>query len=216
METTIYNQSGKKAGTISLPEKFFGLKWNADLVHQVITSMMSSRRSGLAHVKDRGDVSGGGKKPWKQKGTGRARHGSTRSPIWRHGGVTHGPRSDKNYDRKVNDKMRKKALYTVLSQKLRDGEILLLNEVKLSAIKTKDAKKVIVDISDIKGFEMIKGKKKNALILSLPGKDKNVEKSFKNFNNMSVVEARNLNPVDILNYRYLAIVNPEEYLKNIK
>ncbi len=209
MESPIYNQQGKKVGTVNLPESKFGLKWNADLVHQVVTSMMSSRRKGLAHVKDRGEVSGGGKKPWKQKGTGRARHGSTRSPIWRHGGVTHGPRKYKNYDRKVNDKMRKKALYIVLSQKLRDGEILFIDEVKMSAIKTKDAKKIVETISGIKGFEMMKGKKKNSLMLSMPVKDKNVEKSFQNFNNMSVVETRNLNPVDILNYKFLAIVNPE-------
>lgn len=211
MEQTIYNQQGKKAGSVNLPETVFGLPWNADLVHQVVTSMLSSRRKGTAHTKDRGEISGGGKKPWKQKGTGRARHGSTRSPIWRHGGVAHGPRNEKNYERKVNASMKKKALYTVLSAKLRDEEIVLVDSIKLAEIKTKLAKEVMDTL-----FDKASKKRKNAILISLPSKDSNVEKSFKNFGNVSVVESRNLNPADILNYKYLAIVAPEEYLKTIK
>src|SRR3989344_5026421 len=102
METKLYNQKGDESGKIEIPESIFGLPWNADLVHQVVVSMMSSMRHPIAHTKTRGEVSGGGKKPWQQKGTGRARHGSTRSPIWVGGGVAHGPRNDKNFDRKVN------------------------------------------------------------------------------------------------------------------
>ena len=124
METKIYNQKGKEAGKITLPEEVFGLPWNADLVHQVVTSMLGNARTPVAHTKIRGEVRGGGKKPWKQKGTGRARHGSTRSPIWVGGGVTHGPRNDKIYARKINRKMKAKALYTILSKKAKDGEIL--------------------------------------------------------------------------------------------
>lgn len=119
MDAKIYNQKGKESGTLTLDEKVFGLSWNADLVHQVITSMMSNARTPIAHTKTRGEVRGGGKKPWRQKGTGRARHGSTRSPIWVGGGVAHGPRNDKNYARKVNKKMKAKALYTILSQDAR-------------------------------------------------------------------------------------------------
>src|SRR3989338_10320201 len=106
MEGTIYNQKGKESGKISLPEAVFGLKWNADLVHQVVVSMESSARTPVAHAKNRGDVRGGGKKPWRQKGTGRARHVSIRSPIWVGGGVAHGPRSEKNYARKINRKQK--------------------------------------------------------------------------------------------------------------
>lgn len=216
METTIYNKEGKKAGSITLPEKFFGVKWNADLVHQVVTSMLSSRRKGTAHTKTRGEVSGTGKKPWQQKGTGRARHGSRRSPIWRTGGVAHGPRNDKNYERKVNDKMRRKALYTVLSQKMRDGEIFFIDELKFAAPKTAEAKKVFQNFGNIKGFETLPRKRKNALVLALAEKDLATEKSFRNFGNIFLTESRNLNVVDLLNNRYVAIVNPESYLKTLK
>lgn len=210
MEHPIYNQEGKKVGTVNLPESVFGLPWNADLVHQVVTSMLSSRRAGTAHTKDRGEVRGGGKKPWRQKGTGRARHGSTRSPIWRHGGVAHGPRNEKNYERKVNASAKKKALNTILSAKLRDEEIVLVDEIKLKEIKTKLAKEVMGTL-----FNKASNKKKNAILLALSKKDANVEKSFRNFSNVSVVEARNMNPADILKYKYLAIVDPKTVF-NIK
>src|SRR3989338_5603717 len=122
METEVYNQEGQMAGKIELPDSVFGLPWNDDLVHQVIVSMQSNKRTPVAHTKNRGEVSGTGRKPWRQKGTGRARHGSRRSPIWIGGGVAHGPRNDRNFTKKINVKMMKKAFYTILSQKYRDDE----------------------------------------------------------------------------------------------
>ncbi len=110
MEAPIYNTQGKKSGTLTLPENVFDVAWNDSLMHQVVTSMQANARVSIAHVKDRGEVSGGGKKPWRQKGTGRARHGSIRSPIWKGGGVTHGPTKNKDYSRKIPKKMRAKAL----------------------------------------------------------------------------------------------------------
>ncbi len=214
MESIIYNQDGKETGKMTLPESVFGVSWNPDIVHQVSQSMLSNRRQGSAHTKTRGEVSGGGKKPWKQKGTGRARHGSTRSPIWVGGGVAHGPRNDKNYDRKINRELKKKALYIALSKKLKEGEILLLNGLVMPEIKSKDAKDVLMSLSKIKGYASI-AKSKNAAFIALPGKDKHVEKSFQNFGNLSVGEARNLNLLDVLTYKYIVIANPEESLKQL-
>ncbi len=216
MESIVYNQNGKESGKVSLPETIFNLPWNADLVHQVVTSMLSTRRAGTAHTKDMGEVSGGGKKPWQQKGTGRARHGSRRSPIWRKGGVTHGPRTEKNYDRKVGVVMKRKALYTVLSQKLRDGEILFVDSLNFKEPKTKEAKEVLNSFGQVKGFEALPKKRKNAMMLAIDGKNAPTEKSFRNFSNISVVEARNMNVADIVNYRFLAIVAPEKFVKEVK
>mgnify|MGYP003392960160 CR=1 FL=1 len=207
LEAVVYNQKGKESGKIKLAEEIFGLPWNADLVHQVVTSMQSSARQGTAHTKDRGEVRGGGKKPWKQKGTGRARHGSSRSPIWVGGGMTHGPRNEKNYTRKVNRKMKAKALYTLLSRKFKDGEMIFVDSITLSSIKTKLAKEVMGTL-----FDTASKKKTNAILLALPKKDATLEKSFRNFGNVEVIEARNLNPVALATYRYIAIVNPEESL----
>ncbi|PIQ66320.1 MAG: 50S ribosomal protein L4 [Candidatus Zambryskibacteria bacterium CG11_big_fil_rev_8_21_14_0_20_42_18] len=213
MEATIYSTDGKKSGTISLPANIFGVRWNADLVKQVADSMLSSRRKNVAHTKDRSEVSGGGKKPWKQKGTGRARHGSTRSPIWVGGGVTGGPRNEKNFERKVSQKMRTKALYTILSRKMRDGEVLFVKSIVLTDFKTKEAVKTLQSLSSIKGFEDIYKKRKNSAIIALPSKEKKVERAFSNIGNVEMFEARNLDPVSLLGYKYLVIENPEKAFK---
>ena len=213
MEAKIYNVKGKETGDIKLPEKLFGLRWNSDLVHQVSTSLESSKRKPVAHTKIRGEVRGGGKKPWQQKGTGRARHGSSRSPIWVGGGVTHGPRSDKNFLRKVSKSMKAKAFYTILSRKFRDGEVLFIDSIKFSEPKTKIAKQTFQDISKIKGFENIFSKKKNSAVIALAEKNKEVERSMGNLGNFEVLEARNLHPLALLKYKYVVIENPEASLK---
>jgi large subunit ribosomal protein L4 len=210
METTIYNQEGKKTGTVTLPESVFDLRWNADLVKQVADSLMSSKRKPIAHTKSRADVSGGGKKPWKQKGTGRARHGSTRSPIWVGGGVAHGPRNDKNYDRKVSKKMKAKALHTILSQKFKDGEILFVDSLSLSEPKTRNAVKTLENLSTVKGFEMLLKKRKNSAVIALSEKNRETERSYDNMSNVEVIEARNMDPLSLLGHKYLVIENPEK------
>lgn len=213
MEATIYNSKGKEAGKINLPTNIFGVKWNADLVHQTIASLITDSRVPYAHTKDRGEVRGGGKKPWKQKGTGRARHGSTRSPIWVGGGVAHGPRNEKNFDRKVNKKAKAKTLATILSAKFNDGEILFVESLTFSAPKTKEAKEVIKNLSSVSGFAPLATKKKNAAFVLTSSKDKNVEKSFSNFGNMDVKELRNVSPTDLLSKKFLIIESPEKALK---
>jgi len=213
METKIYNQQGKEAGKFTLPKGVFDLSWNADLVHEVVRLMNSNSRMNIAHTKTRGEVRGGGKKPWQQKGTGRARHGSTRSPIWVGGGIAHGPRNDKNFDRKINKKARTKALYTILSRKFKEGEILFVDSMSFAAPKTKEAKNTIMSLSKIKGYERLATKSKNAAIIGLDKKSETTTKSFNNFNNICVEEFRNINPVSVLNHKYLIVVNPEASLK---
>ncbi len=213
MEAKVYNKNGEETGMINLPEFIFGLKWNADLVNQVILSMESSKHKPWAHAKDRGDVRGGGKKPWKQKGTGRARHGSTRSPIWVGGGVAHGPTKDKIYDRKINKNMKNKALFTVLSAKLRDGELLFVDDLGIKTIKTKGAQEILNNFSKVSGYEKISYKKGKRALVLIPKTDSTVTKSFRNIGSAFVDEVRNLNPVDALKYKYLAVVAPDESLK---
>ena len=209
MKVAVYDASGKEVRSIDLPEALFDVAKNDSLVYQVVTSMEANARTPIAHTKDRGEVRGGGRKPWKQKGTGRARHGSTRSPIWRGGGVTHGPRNDKDYSRRINKKMRMKALATVLSAKLRDGEILFVDAPDMKAPKTADAKAFLGKLSKVKGFETLATRRNNAALIALGAQDMNVKKSFQNMGNVFVEESRNLNPVDVLNYRYLVVANPE-------
>jgi large subunit ribosomal protein L4 len=215
MEAKVYNKTGKESGTITLPESIFGLKWNADLVDQVVKSMQSNARVAIADSKDRAEVRGGGKKPWRQKGTGRARHGSRRSPIWVGGGVTHGPTSDQNYGRKINKKMRVKALYTVLSAKLRDGEICFIDDLSFKAPKTKDALGTVTALSKLKGLEKIAYKRGSRALFALPVADEATVKSFRNIGSTKVVNTIELNPVDILTYKYLVISAPEESLKTL-
>lgn len=216
MEQKIYNTKGKEVATITIPETVFGLTWNGDLVHQVVTSMMSDARDSIAHTKDRSEVRGGGKKPWRQKGTGRARHGSRRSPIWVGGGITFGPRNEKDFSRKVNKKMKTKALYTILSQKVRDGEVLFVDALTFAEPKTKDAKEVIKTLAQTKGYETLATKRKNTAYIATSAKHTNTKKSFDNFSNIKLDEIRNLNPIDLLTYKYLIIENPDVSVKQLE
>ena len=216
MEAIIYNTKGKEAGKIALNEKVWGVKWNADLVHQVVTSMRSNTRTVTASVKDRSEVSGGGKKPWQQKGTGRARHGSSRSPIWRHGGVTHGPLVEKNYTKKINKKVAIKALYAVLSEKLRKHEILFVDEISMKEPKTREAKGILSALAMVNGFDKLITKKRNAAYVALGEKSPVIAKSFANLGNIDIDVVQNMNPLDLLNHKYLVIVAPESSVKFIE
>jgi large subunit ribosomal protein L4 len=214
MEAKIYNQKGKEAGTIALPEAVFGLPWNADLVHQVVTGMLSNARHGTADTKGRGEVVGGGKKPWRQKGTGRARHGSIRSPLWKGGGVTHGPLSEKDYSKKINKKMRAKALYVVLSKKYKDGEVLFVDSLAMPEAKTKIANAVLSEISKIDGFAKIT-KKKNATLVATSTKDTSVARSLNNLTYVELGMVKDLNPVEVLKHKYLIITEPKESIDTL-
>ena len=218
LSAPIYTTAGKESGTISLPGSLFNVAWNNDLVRQVALGMQSNARAGngLAHTKGRGEVRGGGKKPWKQKGTGQARHGSSRSPIWKGGGITHGPTANKDYSKRIPKSMRAKALSVVLSQKLRDGEVMFIDSISFAAPKTAEARKVLGALSTIKGFEGLTAKKTNAMFIALSGNDENTKRSFGNFGNVEVDELRNLNVVDALSSKYLLIENPEASIKTLE
>jgi large subunit ribosomal protein L4 len=214
LQTKIFSRDGKEAGNVELPANIFGVKWNANLVHQVATSMMSNLRETIADTKGRGEVSGGGKKPWRQKGTGRARHGSSRSPIWKGGGVTHGPTNEVNYKKKINKKMKTKALFTILSAKFKDNEVIMLEDLALTAPKVKTATDILAALSK-SGFEKINYKVGKRVIIATPTLDENMQKSFRNIKSATVEEVRNLNPLSLLNYKYVVFVNPEDSLKQV-
>ncbi len=216
MKTSFYNIKGEKAGTIEVPADIFDLPWNSDLVHQVAVSMQSNSRDLIAHTKGRSEVSGGGKKPWRQKGTGRARHGSRRSPIWRGGGITFGPTNAKNYRQKINKKMKQKAFFVALSKKLKDDEIVFLEEFSLTEPKTKEARSLLLNLENVDLLKGLTSKKKNAALITQVKKDEATEKGFKNFANIKLSELRNLNCLDLLAHKYVIISDPKKSLAHFK
>ena len=209
-KATIYNSKGEESGTLELPKNVFETKWNPDLVHQVSVAMDANARNTVGNTKDRADVRGGGIKPWRQKGTGRARHGSSRSPLWRGGGITFGPTSDRNYSLKINRKMRIKALYSLLSKKISEGHILFVESLELGVPKTKEAKVILSKLAEVKGFDGLVTKKRNSALITYGAKNSSLEKSFRNIPNITLSEARNLNVRDILKYKYLVITDAEQ------
>lgn len=213
MKAQVFKQDGGKGSEITLSENVFGVKWNADLVHEVVVAMQGNARAGTADTKDRGEVRGGGKKPWKQKGTGRARHGSRRSPIWSGGGVAHGPISDKDYTRKINKKAKAKALATVLSKKLSDAEVVFVDSLTFSEPKAADAKVIIKALATASDKKELATKRKNAALIVLDSRNVATEKSFRNFGNFEVVMAKDVNPVNLLTYKYVILANPEASLE---
>lgn len=204
MKITVYNQEGKEVSQTLLPKEIFEVSVNPDLVHQIAVSQMANRRKVIAHTKDRSEVRGGGRKPWRQKGTGRARHGSIRSPIWRGGGVTFGPRKKRVFKKRIPQKMRRKALLMALSGKAKDNLLIVLDKFNLDQVKTK----LIVQI-----LNKLPSKNQSSLI-ALPKVEKNLVLSVRNLPKVETIEARNLNVLDLLSFKYLII--PKESIKVIK
>lgn len=198
-----YNQKGESVGEIELPSDIFGVEMNTDVVHQVLVSQTSNRRKTIAHTKNRGEVSGGGKKPWRQKGTGRSRHGSIRSPIWKGGGVVFGPRKEKGFKKKINKKMNRKAILMVLSSKAKDNELIVLDNLKIEKPKTKIIKEALNNL-----------KIKGSFLLTIPQKDDNVIRSVRNISGSKVLTASSLNVLDLLSSKYL--IMPKDSINAIK
>lgn len=193
METKMYNIQGKEAGNITLPEALFGLPWNADLVHQVVTAMQANARQSSAHTKTRGEVRGGGRKPWAQKGTGRARHGSIRSPLWPGGGVTFGPRSNRNWRLKMNKSAYRKALAMALTDKVMGKALVVVDRLELSEPKTAALAKVLKNLQNAAGLQP-----RRALLVLTKG-NQNVEIAGRNMAEAQLAKANSLNVYDLLN-----------------
>jgi large subunit ribosomal protein L4 len=205
MKVTVYNQEGKEVGTTLLPKEIFDIKVNPDLVHQVVVSQMANRRKVIAHAKGRAEVRGGGRKPWRQKGTGRARHGSIRSPLWRGGGVTFGPTKERAFKKKINKKMRRIALFMVLSAKAKNNLLLILDKLNLPEAKTKLMTKIL---------EKLPFKNEASCLIALPQKNEMIIRVTRNIPNLQTIEARNLNALGLLSFKYL--IMPRETIKVIK
>src|SRR3989344_2273611 len=182
MKATVYNQEGKEVGAMELPARLFGVELNPDLVHQVMVAQLANARQISAHTKTRGEVRGGGKKPWRQKGTGRARHGSIRSPIWVGGGAAHGPKREKTYDLHISQKMRQGAMFAIFSKRLADGEIKVFDSLGITEPKTKLLRDAL------KGF----APKRTVLIIVSP-ENKAVFMASSNMDRVKVADPRFLN-----------------------
>ena len=204
MKVPIYNQEGKEIKKIEIPKEVFGVEMNHDLVHQIVVSQMANKRQGSAHTKQRDEVRGGGKKPWRQKGTGRARHGSTRSPIWKGGGVTFGPRNEKNWKKIIPKKMRRKALFMVLSEKLKDNEIIFIDKIELKDHKTKTFQKIIGC------FPVESGK----VLIAISKPDKKILLGTKNIPKVETIMAKDINIIKLLSSKFLIFT--EESIKIIE
>ena len=194
MNVDIYNQENKKVGKLQLPGDSFQTEWKPEVVHRVIVDQMANKRTSLAHVKDRSRVRGGGKKPWRQKGTGRARAGSSRSPIWRGGGVTFGPTNEKKHNKKINKKTRKLALSSLLSKKFADGEVRVLDSFEISEPKTKYVFSMVKNLAG--------GKRFTALFIAVsPSRD--FIRATRNIPGVAVSRLKDLNVYECLRYKYL-------------
>ena len=183
---TVYDRDGKESGQIELPEAVFNVPVNAAVLHQAVRRQQANDRQGTHETKTRGEVSGGGKKPWKQKGTGRARQGSTRAPQWRHGGTVFGPHP-RSYEQKMPRKQRRLALKAALSVKAQEGAVRVVEEITLEAPKTR----VVADL-----FAQLGAGARTLFVI--PEHDLLLEKSTRNLASVKTILATNLNPSDVL------------------
>lgn len=204
MEVSAYNQKGEETGKVKLPADVFNIKVKPELIHFVVTAIQSNLRQSLAHTKIRGEVSGGGKKPWRQKGTGRARAGTIRSSLWRGGSITFGPRKERNYKKKINKKIKNLALKMILSDKATNKKIIILDQLDFSKIKTKEAANF---------FKKLPNHKEKSLII-LEKKNSQTTLSFKNIPQYMTTLADNLNIIDIVKNKYFVMT--KEGLKKIE
>lgn len=192
-EVALYSLDGSTSGNINLSEEVFGVEMNVPAVHQVVKMMLANKRQGTQSTKTRSEVRGGGAKPWRQKGTGRARHGTIRSPLWIKGGVTFAPKP-RDYSYSVPKKIRRLALKCALSSKVTDETIKVLEDINLPAAKTKEMIKVLANL----GID-------RKVLIVLSEKDETVKRASNNIPGVKIAYVNTINVVDILKYDYLVV-----------
>lgn len=197
MKAKLYNQTGTAVGDVELDAAVFGIKPQAGLIEQAIITHLANRRVAIAHTKTKGEVRGGGKKPWKQKGTGRARHGSIRSPQWKGGGVIFGPRSNRNFTIKMNVSAKRKALLMSLSDKAMSDRLTVVDKIEFATPKTKEFAAVVKKLST---------QRKTMVIL--PTTNMSLVKAGRNIPGVTFIRADSLNTYDVVNAQQLVIMQP--------
>lgn len=203
MKIDVLNTKGEKVEQITLSDTIFKIKPNKEVLLQYLRVFSSNNRQGTSKVKDRSEVSGGGKKPWKQKGTGRARVGSSRNPLWRHGGVAHGP-TPKDWSLSLNKKDKKTAMKSALSQKFEDKKVIVLDKIDFDKPKTKA---LIEILNALKLFE-------EKILIVVNNKDTNVIKSTSNINSVICSTSENINAYEVLNSGYVVFI--KKAIKNLE
>ena len=184
---SVYNMTGSEVGTIELNDEVFGVEVNENLVHQAVLLQLADNRQGTQKAKTRSEVSGGGRKPWKQKGTGHARQGSTRSPQWTHGGVVFAP-VPRDYSFKMNRKEKRIALKSALTSRVQDGKLIVLDELKLDEIKTKKFQEVLDALKVTKAMVILDSMDQNAIL------------SARNIPDVITAQVNTINTYDIMKY----------------
>lgn len=193
IKTKVYNISGQAISEKSLPEKIFEVEINPRLINQAAIRQLANQRRAIAHTKTRSEVRGGGRKPFRQKGTGHARAGSSRSPIWIGGGITFGPRNIRNYQQRLPQKMRNTAIKMALSEKIKNKKIVIIKDFELAKYSTKKIEQILQKLPIEEG----------KILVILPKMDVNLELSLANLPYLKTIQTENINVIDLLKYDYL-------------
>jgi large subunit ribosomal protein L4 len=200
LKIKVYNQSAEPVKDLELAAKIFAVKPSNELLHQAVVAQQANARQVLAHTKDRSEVSGGGKKPWKQKGTGRARVGSSRSPLWIGGGVTFGPTKDRNFKQKINQKMKQKAIFMALSDKFETKSLVILDDLKFTEFKTKKFNTMLSALEK----KVLNTERRDILVIN-EATEEMTKYSGRNLTGVKIINLENINLLDLLNYKNLLL-----------
>jgi large subunit ribosomal protein L4 len=201
---SVFNLKGEETGKMELSDDVFGLASNHTLVHQAYVGLVGNVRGVYAHTKTRGEVAGSGKKPWRQKGTGRARVGEVRNPVWRKGGIVFGPRNDRNFQVKVNQKVRRKAVAVVLSDKLREGRLVVVDALDMSEKKTR------LFAAALRSLKL----ENKSLVVGLTRSEKESGRAVRNIPRVTDALTENINVADLLSHQYLLV--SKESIKDLE